>query len=410
MAVYSPDRLFAPDAMIRSVAEAGHTPFYLYNGAGIRQSVAALHQGFQWMPGYQNYFPLRKNLNPHLLTMLAKAGTGVSVTCLAELEHACACGFSGNQLLYEPTQRDDAATTLAMEQGAVWLLNTRWLLPETPPEQVILRYNPCELSLSPPIRQAVMRSKNGLNRQQLLQTAAELAAMGVGKLGLALQVSSYSLKPGFWQRKAAILLELAQEVRQRTGVTIACCQIGEAAGLSYHPKIAAPTLEGEIAQVRTLWSQLPEEQRPTILTAVSSRLLEPHGILVAKVLEVRSISRTFLILDAGSGHYCRPMLKQAYRHVSVLGKRETEGRRLYSLAGQLPDSLDRVALKGRMLPPVEPGDYCIVHDVGCGGRSIPVLYGLRPVAAEFLYEPESGLIPIAPGRSPQEVLRFLTGF
>ena len=114
-------------------------------------------------------------------------------------------------------------------------------------------------------------------------------------------------------------------------------------------------------------------------------------------------------MDAGISQYNRPLLKQAYRHVSVLGRNEVENRKLYSLVGSLPDNFDRLVSKGRMLPKVEPGDYCVIHDVGCGGRSMPLLYGLRPVAPEFLYE-EGTIRQIAPKRTPQEVLDFLTAW
>jgi diaminopimelate decarboxylase len=103
-------------------------------------------------------------------------------------------------------------------------------------------------------------------------------------------------------------------------------------------------------------------------------------------------------------------LKQAYRHVSVLGKNQVEGRKLYSLVGNLPDSFDRLVAKGRMLPKIEPGEYCVVHDVGCGGRSMPMLYGLRPVAAEFLYEQDGTIRQISKRRSEKEVLDFLTAW
>lgn len=409
MAIYTADPIFAPVSAVKALVDAGHTPFYLYHAQGIQDSIRALHQGFSWMPDYQNYFPLRENLNPAILQLLAQAGTGVTASSRAELELACACGFSGSQLLYEPCVRDPAAERLALDRGAVWLLNSALLVPDVPPECVILRYNPCDLPLSPPMKQAVVRSKNGLNRTQLLQTAQTLHQMGVSRLGLALQVSSYSLKPGFWARKAQILFELMEALRKQN-IPVWCCQVGESAGLSYHPKVDAPELPAEIQRLKEAWLSLPEQGRPVLQTAVSSRLLEPHGILVTRVLEVRAIYRTFLVLDAGISQYCRPALKQAYRHVSVLGRNELEGRRLYSLVGDLPDSFDRLVVKGRMLPPVEPGDACVVHDVGCGGRSMPVLYGLRPVAAEFLYEPDGTMRPIAPGRTAQEVLDFLTAW
>ena len=87
-----------------------------------------------------------------------------------------------------------------------------------------------------------------------------------------------------------------------------------------------------------------------------------------------------------------------------------ENRRRYSIVGVLPDGFDYLDVKGRMLPQVGPGDYCVVHDVGCGGRAMVLLYGFQPTAAEYLYTPDGSMLPIAPGRTEEEVLQFLTAW
>ena len=133
MADYPADRIFAPSGAVKEIADAGNTPFYLYDKQGIQNSINELHDAFAWISGYQNYFPLRDNLNPQLLQILSASGSGVSVTSKAELEHACRCGFSGSAILYEPSILDPDAEKLAFQQDAVWLLNSAALLPDTLP-------------------------------------------------------------------------------------------------------------------------------------------------------------------------------------------------------------------------------------------------------------------------------------
>jgi len=410
MADYPADRIFAPSGAVKEIADAGNTPFYLYDKQGIQNSINELHDAFAWISGYQNYFPLRDNLNPQLLQILSASGSGVSVTSKAELEHACRCGFSGSAILYEPSILDPDAEKLAFQQDAVWLLNSAALLPDTLPKKLILRYDPCDIPLTSPLKQTVTKSKNGLNRGQILETVQRLREKGVEQVGLALQISSYNIQSGFWSRKAAILFDLMMEIHQKTDVSIWCCHIGEGPGLPYHPRISAPDLTEEVQLLRSDYDSLPVDFRPILYTGVSSRLMEPHGILVTKVLEERYMYKTFLIFDAGICQYNRPILKHAYRHVSVLGKNQIENRKLYSLVGNLPDSFDRLVAKGRMLPRIEPGEFCVVHDVGCRGRSMPMLYGLRPLAAEYLYEADGTIRQIAKRRSEKDVLDFLTAW
>ena len=184
--------------------------------------------------------------------------------------------------------------------------------------------------------------------------------------------------------------------------------LGEGPGLPYRPNTSAADPAEEAARLQEFCKKLPDA--PKILTGISKRLMEPHGLMVTRVLEQRCAYRNFMVLDAGMCQYIRPVLKQAYRHISVLGRDEIEGRKLYTVVGELPDEIDRFEQKGRMLPVVTLDDYCIIHDVGCGGRGMPLLYGFHSIPAEFLCLPDGTMEEIAPHRSAEEVRAFLTAW
>ena len=408
MSEYIYDSIFAPTEAVKTVAEADGTPFYLYDEQGIRNSVCSIHEAFSQLNGHQNFFLIRENNNPGILSILEKAGTGVSACSHTELLMAKNCGFSGERLIYEPSRVDREAEVLAKQLDATWMINGKNLLPKELPNRIILRYHPSEERLTSVQFAKVGKSKNGFCRPQLFEVLSELHSAGVAQLGLALQVASYSIKPGFWEKKTEILLSLAETVKEKLGISLWCIHIGEGPGLPYQPRVTAPTVLDEAEKVCRLFRERAGDHAPTLYTGVVRQLMEHNGIMVAKILEQREIYNTYLILDAGIGHYLRPVLKQAYRHISILGKNRTENRRLYFLAGELPDEFDHPVLKGRMLPKVAPGDYCVFHDVGCGARSMAMLYGCKSIAAEYLYKENGEIIRIAPGRTEQEVLDFLT--
>ncbi len=410
LADYPADQIFIAPELVREIAQNGQTPFYLYDERGIQNSIRKLHDLFAWSEQFQNYFPIRENVNPHLLSLLRKAGTGVCACNKAELQLAIRCGFGGDSLLYEPLKKDPEAEQLALDAGAGWFCNSSYLLPETMPKKLILRYTPYERTFTPQVRQSVIRAKNGFSREDLLETAKALSAKGLKEIGLAMQISGYSLQQGFWSRKAALLLKMAKELSQKTDVQVRYCHIGEGPGLAYYPGSKAPDYAGEAALVHNLWNELPETARPVLYTSVTGRLLEENGILITKVLEVRPIIKTFLILDAGICQYARPSLKQAYRHISVLGNSAMENRKTYAVVGPMPVSFDRYSSKSRILPVVQPGDYCVVHDTGCGARNMPLLYGATCIPAEYLYCADGSVQQISHHRSEEEVLDFLTAW
>lgn len=410
MARYEPDNIFAPPDVIRTFAENVQTPFYLYNRKGITDSIEEIKSWFSWAKGYRNYFPLRENINPTILQLLSGSGTGVSVCNLMELKVAQRCEFTGSQILYVPTRQDPEAEALAKSLSAVWLINSLDLIPQELPHRLLLRYHPCDLPMTPMQLRSIGRSKNGFNTEQLLESLKNPSIQGECEVGLALQVTSYNVACGAWANKADALLRLSEEIYEKTKVTIAGWYLGEGPGLPYRPQAETADPAEESARVREIYQKIPEDRRPALMTGISKRLLEPHGLLISKVLEQRSSYRTFLVIDAGMPTYIRPMLKQAYRHISILGRNEIEGRKLYTVVGELPDEIDRFDQKGRMLPIATSGDYCVIHDVGCGARSMPLLYGFSIVPAEYLYLPDGTIKQIAFGRSAEEVAEFLTAW
>ena len=406
MSEYTFDRIFAPDDAVRSIAEQNGTPFYLYDQKGIDDSIRALHQAFSWNSCYQNYFVIRQNPNPTILKLLAKAGTGVNAGSYTELLLAKSCGFADDRLIYEPTRQDPRAEKLAKPLNAIWMINSNSLLPDELPRSIILHYHPMEERLSAVQFRRIGNSKNGIQMPKIFDAILDLHQRGVERIGAALQVASYSIQPGFWAKKAKILLDLALETKARTGVSLWCLHLGEGPGLPYQPRATAPSIEEEADKIHNLVGDL--DCHPSILTGVNKRLMEHCGLLVTKILEKRDIYYSFLILDAGICQYIRPIIKSAYRHISVLGRRQTENRKKYYLVGELSDESDRLSQKGRMLPIVQTGEYCVIHDVGCGGRSMPMLYGFSPVAAEYLYGDDGAIRQISPGRTEEEILKFLT--
>lgn len=407
MAEYEPDKTFISASKLKKLTDRGCTPFFLYDEDGIRQSCRFLQNQFSWQPGFQNYFPIRENINPTILKLLLSCGLGALACGKAELLLAQKCGFHGGNLLYEPMMRDYDAEKLALELDAGWLVNSPHLLPMQRVPSILLRYHPLSARACMGRPNKSERSKNGFTEPQLMETIRLLHVRGVASIGLALDVASSGFQPGFYAARASALFRLLPEIQKRTGVTIGACCLGDGFAPSYRPNLPVPTLEDETVQIKLMYETLPEGMRPRLSTALSKQLLERNGILVTKVLEIRELSRNTLVVDASVCQYLRPALKQAYRHISLLGKNQTEKRKRYQIVGYLPEEFDRFG-EGRMLPEAETGDICILHDVGCGGRSMPMLYAMQPPCAEYLFCVNGQIQQIGAAPTETQVLDFLT--
>lgn len=401
---YLPDLLPVPAEAVAAWAKTHGTPFYLYDEAGLEASISRVQTAFGWNPGYVNYVRLRENPNPALLRLLYDGGSGVSVSNGLELRVARQCGFSGVRLLYAPTRRDPEAEALARSLGAAWLIHAQALLPDAPVPVLYLRVVRDSSYMEPAARRRQNRIKAGFTEAQLREAVVRLRGWTSSEVGLAAYNTSYDLLPGMLASRWTDLQKLARQLQQETGVSIRRFYLGEGPGVVYRPSFTGPTLEEEAGALRTAVG----ETDCVLSTGICKQVLERHGLLVTSVVECRTVYRNYLVVDAGISQYLRPALHQAYRHISILGKTQPENRRLWQVVGPTDEDLDRFS-DGRMLPNCRPGDLCIVHDVGCGGRSSPMLSVGQTVAPEYLYRRDGTIVPISPARSAEDVWTFLYG-
>jgi diaminopimelate decarboxylase len=107
-------------------------------------------------------------------------------------------------------------------------------------------------------------------------------------------------------------------------------------------------------------------------------------------------SRHFVLIDAGFNDLMRPSMYGSYHHISALAG---DGRELAAqplvetvVAGPLCESGDVFTqqeggkVETRALPPVQVGDYLVLHDTGAYGASMSSNYNSRPLLPEVLFD------------------------
>ena len=61
---------------LEHVVEQFPTPFHLYDEAGIRRNMQEVRGAFAWNPGFKEYFAVKANPNPALISILNEYGCG----------------------------------------------------------------------------------------------------------------------------------------------------------------------------------------------------------------------------------------------------------------------------------------------------------------------------------------------
>ena len=380
-----------PTEQLRAITATHPTPCYLYDEQGIRGAARALQRAFAWAPGFRNFFALKATPNPHILAMLAEEGSGADCSSLPELLLAARVGLRGEQIMFTSNNTPAAEFAAARELEALINLDDLGHLDYLArhvglPEFLSFRYNPGPLRTGNAIIGHPEEAKFGLTREQLFSAYAAAQRAGVQRFGLHTMVVSNELDSGALVATATLLFTLARELQAQLGITIELINLGGGIGIPYRPEEAPLDLAAFGAGVRAAYTTLFQglESRPPALVMECGRLITgPHGYLLTHVRHIKQTYRHYAGLDATMADLMRPGMYGAYHQISVLGKEQLVPRERYDLVGSLCENNDKFAID-RELPPLEPGDLLVIHDVGAHGRAMGFNYNGKLRPAELL--------------------------
>jgi diaminopimelate decarboxylase len=411
---YEFDNTFLPDEALAQLAKTLPTPFYLYNEAGIRAACRQLRDAFAWEPGFRQFFPVKALPNGAILRLLREEGMGVVCSSMPELELVRRCGFSGDEILFAANYplAEDIAMAAQLHTGVI--LDGTCVLDDYAaagclPEVVGLRYNPggaFQVGMQSISRQDKM--KFGFTRQQIYDAIPRLQAAGVRAIGLHGYMGGNVTLPGYYEAVARLLFQLAADLHRDTGVEIAFVNISGGLGLAYRDNETAPDLLEEAQRVQQAYNELlvpADLGQVQVHTELGRYLTGPHGILVSRVRYIKETYRTYLGLDACAANLMRPMLYDAYHHISLVGKHQRLGREKYEIVGGVPENTDRMSHDARLLPHAEVGDLVVIHDVGAHGHSMGYNYAGKLRSAEYLYQTDGTVRMIRRAETAEDYLQ-----
>ena len=115
---YAAKQPFATKEQLESLAQRYPTPFHLYDEAGIRKNMEAIRDAFAWNPGFKEYFAVKANPNPRLISILREYGCGADCSSDTELIIARSLGITGSGIMFSSNNTPAADFALASELGA----------------------------------------------------------------------------------------------------------------------------------------------------------------------------------------------------------------------------------------------------------------------------------------------------
>ncbi len=383
---------------IRDIARRHPTPFHIYDERGIRSAARRLNAAFAWCNGFREFFAVKATPNPHILALLRDEGLGADCSSMAELVLCEKVGITGESIMFSSNETPITEYAKARDLGAminlddithVNYLETRVGLPEL----ICFRYNPGPLREGNAIIGKPEEAKYGLTRDQLFEGYRRLKQMGTKRFGLHTMVVSNELRREFFVETARMLFGLAAELAKQLDVRLEFVNLGGGLGIPYRPEQEAIDLARLGEEVRAVYDQLvrPAGLHPLKVFLENGRVITgPYGYLVTQAIHQKHIYKDYVGVDACMANLMRPAMYGAYHHITVLGKEDDECSKVVDVVGSLCENNDKFAID-RRLPPVEPGDFLVVHDTGAHGHAMGFQYNGKLRSAELLLKEDGSV-------------------
>lgn len=401
---------FVTKAQLDEILKTYPTPFHLYDEKGIRENARRLNKAFAWNPGFREYFAVKATPTPAILKILHEEGCGADCSSLSELVMSERCGIRGEEIMFSSNATPPEEFVKAKELGAIINLDDYThvkFLKDTCgiPEKICCRYNPGgQFAIANQIMDNPQDAKYGMTKDQMIQAYRELMELGAKQFGIHAFLASNTISNDYYPTLAAILFELAVELRDKTGAHITFINLSGGIGVPYTPDQPENDIAVIGEGVRQAYERIlvPAGMGDVAIYSELGRyMLAPYGCLVSTAIHEKHIYKEYIGLDTCACDLMRPAMYGAYHHITVMGKEDAPCDHIYDVTGSLCENNDKFAVD-RPLPKIDVGDVLVIHDTGAHGRAMGYNYNGKLRSAELLLREDGSVKMIRRGETLED--------
>jgi diaminopimelate decarboxylase len=375
------DRLFP---IAEDIAKHYGTPYHIYDEAGILATGEKLKKAFAGVDGFREYYAVKALPNPHILKLMKTLEFGFDCSSIPELILSREVGGRGEDIMFTSnnTTREEFQAAAA-EGGSILNLDDISLIAKVPefPELVCFRYNPGPRRTGNIIIGNPVEAKYGITHEQLISAYKLALERGAKRFGLHTMVASNERDYTYIVETTRMLLQIAEMIEDELGIRFEFLNIGGGLGIPYRPEDNPLDLDSMAKEITELVDSFKSVHgyAPRIYMESGRWVTGPHGALITRAINHKSIYRQYIGVDACMSSLMRPAIYDAYHHIDVIGKTDQAKSEIYDIAGSLCENNDKFAIQ-RAFPPIKEGNLLAIHDTGAHGQAMGFQYNgrLRP--------------------------------
>jgi diaminopimelate decarboxylase len=383
--------LFCEEVPVERIAVEHGTPLYVYSRRAMLRRLDEFTAAFAPVNPLIAY-SVKANANLSILRLLRDHGAGADIVSAGELFRALRAGIPAERIVFSGVGKTVPEMEAGAEAGILGFnveseselhklsrvaTSSRREIP------VALRINPDIESPTPHAytRTGHLATKFGIPAEEALRVYRVADRLpGIRPRGIDVHIGSQILDPAPYEEAVRQILGLVTDLR-RENIELEYIDLGGGFGVAYQDEPEKPASAFAQAIVpRMLDSGL------RLILEPGRYILAPAGILVARVLHVKSMGpKTFIVTDAGMNDLLRPSHYASYHEVTPVTLHPARRVLPFDVVGPVCEAGDFLALDRHLERP-EEDELLAVHTVGAYGFSMASNYNQRLRPAEVLVE------------------------
>lgn len=369
---------------IDRIIELAGTPTFVYRSDVIEQQLARLMSSFSGAR-VRVMYACKALTNGAILRLMNELGTGLDAVSLQEVELGLRAGFEPNRILFTPSMISFDELRSVAERGVQVNIDTISVLERFGTTYgnsipVCIRINPHIMAGgNDRISTGHIDSKFGISIHQIRHVQRIVSSHNMRINGLHMHTGSDILNADVFLQGAELLFEIAESFPDITFL-----DFGSGFKVPYKPEDIATDVEELGAKLCSRLAQFNEgREHPVELWLEPGKfLVSEAGTFLTRVNVVKQTTSTvFAGVDSGFNHLIRPMLYNAYHHITNLSN-PNGVQRVYSVVGYICET-DTFAWD-RKIAEIREGDILAFANAGAYGFTMSSNYNSRLRPAEVL--------------------------
>ena len=376
-----------------SVAQKFGAPVYVYNADQIVANYHELKNAFKGVDVHLKY-ACKALTNINVLKVLKKEGAGLDTVSIEEAKMGIHAGYEPKEILFTPNSVSFEEIKEAVELGLIINIDELSTL-----ERFGNEYGnsvPCCIRLNPHIMAGGnshisvghIDSKFGISIYQVPHIKRIVEHLNIRVNGLHMHTGSDILDAEVFLRGAALLYEAAKSFDD-----LEFMDFGSGFKVKYKEGDVTTDVNDIGAKIVESFKAFCKEYGRDLQLwfEPGKYLVSNAGHLLVDVNVVKQTTSTvFAGVNSGQNHLMRPMMYNAYHHITNISNPKGTGR-IYSVVGYICES-DTLGYD-RRLNEVRVGDILAISNAGAYGFSMSSNYNSRLRPAEvMIYKGEAHLI------------------